>query len=210
MLLGSTPRDWTSWISVCKGTTTVWGVAREKPAERVSVVWECFSGRHKGILCLRSRSQFPATPASSARTRCRCIWQHRREWCEAGPSPSVCVSSVRPPSHRQRRHLCRPAGKQNSRTCSTQACADSCIKGNNAVHRAFTVMDDSLIFCSTMSLAEKPSSRKENSNSVFMVTQSPLDWSLLRGTRAHSDCWKLLSSIQFNQNRSPYQKRNVM
>lgn len=38
-------------------------------------------------------------------------------------------------------------------------------------------MDDSLIFCSTISRAEKPSSRKENSSSVeaavFMVTKSP-------------------------------------
>lgn len=42
-----------------------------------------------------------------------------------------------------------------------------------------TVIDDSLIFCSTISLAEKPSSRKEKSNSVFMVAGSLFDWSLI-------------------------------
>lgn len=54
-------------------------------------------------------------------------------------------------------------------------------------HKTPTVIDDSLIFCSTISRAVNPSSRKGNSNAVgaavFMVTRSPFDYSLVNWKR---------------------------
>lgn len=62
--------------------------------------------------------------------------------------------------------------------------------------RTLTVADDSLIFCSTVSRAEKPSSRNENSNAlgltVFMVT-SPLDWSQVN---CKSQGWQITFSFK--------------
>lgn len=54
-----------------------------------------------------------------------------------------------------------------------------CLFSHQCHRLILTVMDDSLIFCSTISLAEKPSSRKEKSNSVFMIAGSLFDWSLI-------------------------------
>lgn len=70
--------------------------------------------RHNHILCSHSRSQFPVTPGSLVRTGCHCIWQHRKEWCEADPSSIACVSSTHLPNHRHRRHPCHPAMKKKA------------------------------------------------------------------------------------------------
>lgn len=79
---------------------------------------------------------------------------------------------------------CRISASYLNNRGNKEASCVSCYPQQNG---RLTVIDDSLIFCSTISRAEKPSSRKENSGSVFMVTRSPFDWSLVNWKRAGKD-----------------------
>lgn len=201
ILLGSTPSDWTSWISVCEETIA----KREEPQgpfHRAALGW-------KGTM-----AYFACTVEASSQRRQRpqdgraVVAFDSVERSDAGQRPH--------PSHVLLQHVSQVADVEGISVILPWRQTPTLVQHKpgqtiafNNVHSTFTVMDDSLIFCSTISLAEKPSSRNVNSNAVFMVAQSPLDWSPRRGRRAHSDYWKLFSSSQFNvetQTKAPTRK----